>query len=136
MELKTKPSKKEKPDTTFQTVKKKLLVEIQKIGEASKLELQKQVNGEYYRQEDVKDDADMGANDISDDVAIIVLGTKKESLRRIEEAVRKIDAGTYGICEECGEPIPASRLLVMPFAIYCVECQTVVENTVFVEEFE
>jgi len=43
-------------------------------------------------------------------------------LRQIDEALARLDAGTYGICARCGEPIPAARLEVRPFAEYCVAC--------------
>lgn len=42
---------------------------------------------------------------------------------RIELALRRVEEGTYGLCEECGEPIAARRLEVDPAAIYCVPCQ-------------
>ncbi len=46
-----------------------------------------------------------------------------EKLRRIEEALDRLDSGDYGICLSCGEPIPERRLDVLPWARYCVRCQ-------------
>lgn len=43
-------------------------------------------------------------------------------LRQIDEALARLDAGTYGICARCGEPIPPARLEVRPFAEHCVAC--------------
>lgn len=40
----------------------------------------------------------------------------------IEDALRRIDEGGYGVCTECHEPIPYGRLLVMPETLYCVTC--------------
>ena len=43
-------------------------------------------------------------------------------LRQVDEAIERLDAGTYGICANCGRPIPAERLEVRPFATHCVAC--------------
>jgi len=43
--------------------------------------------------------------------------------RQIDEAMRRLRAGAYGICEECGRPIAAERLELWPEATRCVECQ-------------
>jgi len=44
-------------------------------------------------------------------------------LRLIEEALDRMDAGDYGVCLSCEEPIPAKRLAAVPWARYCVRCQ-------------
>lgn len=43
-------------------------------------------------------------------------------LRQVDDALARWDAGTYGICAGCGQPIPAARLEVRPFADRCVAC--------------
>jgi len=45
-------------------------------------------------------------------------------LRMVEDALRKLDAGTYGICERCGQPIGVERLRALPFARLCIRCKT------------
>ncbi len=52
----------------------------------------------------------------------------RAKLREIDEALERIEEGTYGICEECGEPISPKRLEVKPTAIYCVECKSRLEQ--------
>jgi DnaK suppressor protein len=42
----------------------------------------------------------------------------------IDRALAKIDAGTYGVCEKCGEPIPKERLKALPYAALCVKCKS------------
>ena len=49
-------------------------------------------------------------------------------LRMIEEALDRIEAGDYGICLGCEEPIPAKRLQAVPWAKYCVTCQQELSN--------
>jgi RNA polymerase-binding transcription factor DksA len=43
-------------------------------------------------------------------------------LQQIDDALARMDAGTYGICANCGRPIPTARLEVRPFAVHCVAC--------------
>ncbi len=43
-------------------------------------------------------------------------------LARTERALAKLDAGTYGTCDGCGEPSPPARLEAMPDSVLCVEC--------------
>lgn len=45
-------------------------------------------------------------------------------LRMVEDALRKLDAGTYGVCERCGQPIDIERLRALPFARLCIRCKT------------
>ena len=49
--------------------------------------------------------------------------------RRIDEALQRLEKGTYGSCEECDEEIPAARLQALPFATLCVTCQELHEET-------
>ena len=44
-------------------------------------------------------------------------------LNQVEAALARLDAGTYGICEDCGEPIDPARLEALPYATLCLECQ-------------
>ncbi len=46
----------------------------------------------------------------------------QESLGEVEDALRKMDAGTYGTCEGCGQPIAPARLEAKPTARLCIEC--------------
>jgi DnaK suppressor protein len=49
-------------------------------------------------------------------------GTLRDSLAEVEHALAKLDDGTYGACERCGEPIAPARLEAMPAARYCINC--------------
>lgn len=53
--------------------------------------------------------------------------TRLENLRlnltEIGDALHRLDAGSYGSCEDCAGPIPAGRLEILPYARYCVACQ-------------
>ena len=77
-----------------------------------------------------------GIQDIGDEAATIynkqILLTLNENermrLRELDEALDRIESGTYGICEECGEPVGLKRLEVRPVAKYCVPCLTKLEK--------
>ena len=49
-------------------------------------------------------------------------GSLRDTLNDIEDALRKIDADTYGLCEQCGGPIGEARLEAMPAARLCITC--------------
>ena len=44
-------------------------------------------------------------------------------LKLIDAAVRRLDRGEFGVCEECGDPIPPKRLQAVPWAAFCIACQ-------------
>jgi RNA polymerase-binding protein DksA len=51
-----------------------------------------------------------------------VVRNSRELLGRVEDALNRLDSGTYGLCVTCGKPIPAARLDVLPYTTQCVEC--------------
>ena len=46
----------------------------------------------------------------------------EDLLHKVEHALGRVERGTYGICEGCGESIPVARLEVLPYATFCVSC--------------
>ena len=48
----------------------------------------------------------------------------REAVVEIDRALAKMDAGTYGVCERCGNPIPKARLKALPYAALCVACKS------------
>ncbi len=74
-------------------------------------------------------DLDEGDPDVVErEKSAALLSTLEVSLASVEDALRAIDRGTYGVCERCGKPIPPERLEVKPDATMCVNCQTEVER--------
>jgi DnaK suppressor protein len=57
-------------------------------------------------------------------------------LREIGGALHRIDAGTYGVCMECEEPISPKRLDALPWAKYCVPCQEAIALRIEAGEYE
>src|SRR5262245_46448738 len=64
------------------------------------------------------------------EVALTALDEQgRREMEAIQAALTRIDAGTYGICESCGETISAARLTAMPMARRCVSCQERLEHS-------
>jgi DnaK suppressor protein len=51
-----------------------------------------------------------------------LLTTVRRRVTEVDEALQRMDAGTYGVCEGCGQPVPSPRLLARPFARTCLTC--------------
>jgi DnaK suppressor protein len=72
--------------------------------------------------------ADAGSDAYDRGFALSLLSQEQDALYEIEEALKRVDAGTYGVCEMSGKPIPDARLEAIPFARFTVECQTQIEK--------
>lgn len=71
---------------------------------------------------------DAGSDAYDRDFALTMLSKEANALGEIEEALQRLEMGTYGICEESGKKIPNPRLEAMPFARLTVECQAAKER--------
>ena len=72
--------------------------------------------------------ADQGTDNFDRELALNLASSRQESLYDIEDAIRRIDDGTYGACEACGSPIERPRLKALPFAKKCMGCQNAAER--------
>jgi len=72
--------------------------------------------------------ADAGSDAYDRDFALSLLSQEQDALYEIEEALKRIDGGSYGVCEMSGKPIAHARLEALPFARYTVECQSQIEK--------
>jgi DnaK suppressor protein len=71
----------------------------------------------------VKDAEEQSVDDFVQEMDFAIMEMKAESLGKIDEAIRRVEAGVYGICAECGAEIAEARLKALPFATLCVACQ-------------
>ncbi len=62
-----------------------------------------------------------------DELQLSIIESLVAELKRVDKALEDVAAGRYGICRDCGEDIAPARLKVLPFAIYCVQCQSKLE---------
>jgi DnaK suppressor protein len=73
--------------------------------------------------QDIGDVLDSVSEERTRELDMILTDREKRKLLQIDDALDRIEDGTYGQCEECGVKIPRARLKVLPFAKFCVECQ-------------
>lgn len=99
-------------------------------------ELQKQIDAllaqhrdihSDFRENSVLDTEDMSLRDATGAQQIALLEARTRQRNQLDDALRRLDEGTYGICEDCEVPIAPARLRAMPFARRCVKCQEQVE---------
>lgn len=75
------------------------------------------------------------AGDLLDTTIDISLSqNEKTILNKIDNSLKKIENGTYGLCDKCGKEISNMRLEFMPYAENCIECQNEINNVIEVEE--
>jgi DnaK suppressor protein len=67
--------------------------------------------------------ADRGQSTGERSQVIAVVRALRSNLRDVERAITKMDAGTYGICERCGQPISVERIEALPWAVLCIDCK-------------
>ena len=71
----------------------------------------------------VLDAAESSEADIQDEIEFALIQMKAETLHRINEALERLEEGSYGRCFECGEEIEPRRLRALPFAVRCKDCE-------------
>jgi RNA polymerase-binding transcription factor DksA len=72
--------------------------------------------------------ADAGSDAYDRDFALSLLSQEQDALYEIDQALKRIELGTYGICEMSGKQIPRARLEAIPFARFTVQCQSQLEK--------
>jgi RNA polymerase-binding protein DksA len=72
--------------------------------------------------------ADGGTELFEQEQAISLEMNERELLALVEHALERVDAGTYGLCERCGQPINPERLEALPYATHCITCQSIIER--------
>ena len=74
-------------------------------------------------EERAADEQDVAESYQRSDVDLAVVQMKAETVARIDAALRRVEAGTYGRCVECEDPIAFERLRALPFALRCTSCE-------------
>ena len=105
--------------------------ELKNILESRRRELMAEVRSKmkHVRDENseeaqgVLDAAESTEADIQDDIEFALIQMKTETLKKIEDALRRLEEDTYGNCFECGDEISERRLRALPFAVRCKDCE-------------
>jgi len=87
-------------------------------------ELFRKTGEELHAQFEIpQDPADQGLIDALEDTGLAVADIRRQELTRMDEALGRLERGTYGLCEDCGTEIDEKRLSVAPLVPYCLDCQ-------------
>ena len=97
--------------------KSNLIAEIMKSRESNVIE------------HEIGDEIDNSVEEQERELSLLLHDRDRIKLEKIEDALRRIEAGEYGFCEECGETITKKRLMAVPFARLCINCQKEEERT-------
>lgn len=121
--MKKKFNKKELADFKKIILKKKedILEEIKSISEDVLKKSQKDASGDisgysYHM-------ADVATDNYDREFSLGLASNEMEVLYVLDDALKRIDEGTYGICEDCKQPISKTRLKALPQASLCIKCQ-------------
>jgi RNA polymerase-binding transcription factor DksA len=72
--------------------------------------------------------ADAGTDNFDREFALSLVSSEQDALYEIEEAMKRLESGTYGVCAMCDKLIRKERLEAVPFTRMCVQCQSVQEK--------
>jgi len=88
-----------------------------------------------------QESSDEGAEDLVDransaynrEFMLSISGSERQTLIEVDQAIERLDEGSYGSCVNCGEEIPRKRLQAVPWTRYCIDCQEQAEQGILLE---
>jgi RNA polymerase-binding transcription factor DksA len=72
--------------------------------------------------------ADVGTENFDQEFTLSLIENEQVTLEEVSDALGRLDAGTFGRCEECGDPIAKARLQALPYTRYCIACARKLES--------
>ena len=96
-------------------------------GQAASLQAEAEALAEDMEPGDTQFDEESGEGgtmSVERERDLTLLAQVRSAIEEIDRALAKIDAGTYGVCEQCGAAIPKARLKALPHAALCVACKS------------
>ena len=110
-------------------MRKTFLKKSREILETMRAQVLKSVQQELHEGRDQNKDEGMDTYDLASDardreISHILTDRDRGKLEGIDEAISRVDDGTYGLCEDCGAEIAEGRLEALPFTRLCVTCQS------------
>ena len=72
--------------------------------------------------------ADMAADTYERELSMNIVSSEQEILYQVDDALKRLDEGSFGVCQQCSQPISMSRLKAVPYASLCISCQRVKEQ--------
>jgi DnaK suppressor protein len=124
MEIRPSKSVEERPLSAAEIQKFREIL-TQKQEELSEIVHRKKEEQEFQQEDpEIGDEADIATRSVEKEILFDITDSEKQNLDGIEAALRKIEKGVFGRCESCQKTIPRLRLDVMPWARYCISCQS------------
>lgn len=118
--MKTSPMSK----ATLESYKKDLLTRRENLARELR-----QATAELINDESSYTDAiDQASADTDKSLALVMKNRDRNVLSQIDEVLRRMEGGSFGKCERCGEPISEARLRAFPFTTLCIDCKAEVES--------
>lgn len=108
-------------DNKLLTIKKKLVKQRAELITEAEQTLNSKISTE---KESFPDPTDQAVAELDNSFLLRLRGRETKLLKKIDEAIARIDGGTYGVCEECGGQISFKRLEARPVTTLCIECKT------------
>ena len=103
-----------------------LIEQIRDISENTLMKSQKDISGDISGYS--LHMADMASDNYERDFNLNLVSSERKVLLEIEDALKRIDDKTYGVCSSCGKFISKSRLKAIPYARYCTKCKNKLEQ--------
>jgi len=110
-----------KMDSKLLSIKKKLVKQRGELLTEAEQTLSSKIGKE---QESFPDPTDQAVAELDNSFVLRLRGREQKLLKKIDEAISRIDDGTYGVCESCGGQISVKRLEARPVTTLCIECKT------------
>ncbi len=118
-------------DNKLLAIKKKLLKQRGDLLSEAEHTLNNKISTE---KESFPDPTDQAVAELDNNFLLRLRGREQKLLKKIDEAIARIDGGTYGVCESCGEQISIKRLEARPVTTLCIECKTRQEEEEKIQE--
>ena len=108
---------------------KKVKVTLEQMREQTLGSVQRELSeGREHTKDDGMDTYDLASDARDREISTILTDRERNKLLAIDEALERLDDGSYGVCEECGADIAEGRLAALPFTRLCVTCQSEAER--------
>ncbi len=117
--------KSKKKPTFYDIIREQLLSDKKRILADVSAKIRKESS---QGQREIGDIYDIASDERERELSLMLGDRERKKLAEIDLALERINEGSYGICEECGEPVGEKRLKVLPFTRVCVDCQSRLER--------
>ncbi|MFO7965143.1 MAG: TraR/DksA C4-type zinc finger protein [Desulfobacterales bacterium] len=114
----------EKGNKKYSEIKQDLINRRRELWNLIREDLEKEGREEYGKYiQNIMDRGDTALAELKESTVFSYIQMKSDEIESIDQALKKIENGTYGICDDCGKDISLKRLQVMPYALRCRKCQ-------------